>query len=317
MIYIYRRHNSTGARELANALTQARRVRDLQGVALRAGDTVICWGESWGGRNGVQVINGAPLRNKFEDTRRLTTAGVATVEVSQTRPYRPEVRQPAPVPMVDPARVVWAEVQDVAGIFAGLDFARSRVSTQAVSDLGTAVARLQTVLHNPAPRPVPPPRVEVRRQEEWLARTFNHQGGTDLLRGVGGQADYYSKKENLVDEYRVHIFNGRSIRAGRKVGRQGVRQHPWIRSYDGGWRINYDGFESTRTMRDLSQRAVEALGLQFGAVDLGQKPDGSMIVLEVNRAPGLEGGTVTSYATAVERLMQGEAPRQRRNMRRE
>ena len=121
--------------------------------------------------------------------------------------------------------------------------------------------------------------------------------------------DYWSKKEPIVREFRVHSFLGRSIRAGVKDLRDGFTSataHPWVRSWEAGWRIRYDGVSSRQRHRDLAHAAVRALGLDFGAVDIAEKADGSLMVLEVNRAPGLEGGTVDAYASAVERWLNGE-----------
>ena len=137
-------------------------------------------------------------------------------------------------------------------------------------------------------------------------RRNNHIGGSDLLQGGGGIfiPDYYSRKENIVEEYRLHIFRGKSIRAGVKVPREDSETHEWIRSFDAGWRIQYDGFKSRREMRDLASSAVTALGLDFGAVDLGRLDTGELIVLEVNRAPGIEGGSVEAYVGGVKRWIE-------------
>lgn len=132
----------------------------------------------------------------------------------------------------------------------------------------------------------------------WLPRMYNHHGGNDLL-DPPEMPDFWVKKETLVKEYRVHWFNGRSIRAGVKVPREGVESHRWVRSFDSGWKVLYDGFHSTNVMRRRAQKAIQALGLQFGAVDIGEKEDGKLIVLEVNRAPGLEGNTIPTYARAI------------------
>lgn len=143
-------------------------------------------------------------------------------------------------------------------------------------------------------------------------RIAEHTGGQDLLH-TPAYPDYYILKEDFVREYRIHSFNGKSIRAGQKEVRPGFTlvqkaedwkpnanlAHPWVRSYDGGWRINYDGFKSTAKMRGLAHNAVKALGLTFGAVDIGETANGILKVLEVNRAPGLEGNTVQSYARAI------------------
>lgn len=146
----------------------------------------------------------------------------------------------------------------------------------------------------------------------YVARSKVHQGGHDLLFKTG-TLDYWSKKLVLKREYRIHSFAGRSIRAGEKVVRDGFTlledetqwkpdanlAHPWIRSFDGGWRIKYDGFTSTAKMRALAHKAVAALDLTFGAVDIGENSLGQLIVLEVNTAPGLEGGSIQAYIRAL------------------
>jgi hypothetical protein len=134
----------------------------------------------------------------------------------------------------------------------------------------------------------------------WLGRLDSHAGGNDLLTPPE-EPDFYVRKEAFRREFRIHSFSGRSIRAGVKTEREGVDQiHPWIRSWDGGWRVSYDGESVKQRHRDLAHQAVAALGLDFGAVDLGEGPGKELIVLEVNRAPGIEGGTIEAYARAIE-----------------
>lgn len=132
---------------------------------------------------------------------------------------------------------------------------------------------------------------------EWLARAANHQGGKDLLAGRQ-TGDFYVEKLPFTKEFRVHVWKGKSIRLGMKVPRQGVAQHPWIRSYDGGWKLSYgaDAQQSVpKGVRDAAKKAVEVLGLDFGAVDVGVTAAGKSYVLEVNRRPGLEGQTTAVY----------------------
>lgn len=125
---------------------------------------------------------------------------------------------------------------------------------------------------------------------------------------------FYIQREPFVNEYRIHSFAGRSIRAGVKVSREGFTTclesewrpdaklvHPWIRSHEGGWCVNYDGFKSTPELRRLAHKAVAGLGLTFGAVDIGQRADKVLKVLEVDRAPRIEGGTINSYVRAINR----------------
>lgn len=152
-----------------------------------------------------------------------------------------------------------------------------------------------------------------RPRKDFIGRSFTHVGGNDLLNPLP-TPDFWVRKLNIVEEYRIHSFLGKSIRAGKKILREGFSTDAdavkasngtlqlassWIRSFDGGWRICYDNFQSKKDMRELAHKAVEALGLQFGAVDIGLLANGKLLVLEVNRAPGLEGGSISQYAQHV------------------
>lgn len=315
--FVYRSQSSTGARELADALG-GRRLRKFEGgrffggrqsnhpINVRVGDVVVCWGAFLRDAlpQGVKFLNNAPLRNKFEDANILTRAGVPTVQVSATRPA--DVVQPAGV---DPAIEIHGGVVDLLEDLVEAPFARNDIYTRGINDVVTRLQRLQNALAQPLPvgRRVP--------AGDWVGRVNNHMGGTDLLTPPP-TPDFFVKRLPLVKEYRIHSFDGKSIRAGVKAPREGFTPggvptlHAWVRSYDGGWRIVYDDFKSKEKQRDLAAAAVKALGLNFGAVDIGELADKSLIVLEVNRAPGLEGGTVESYGRAIEAWAQGRPLRQ-------
>lgn len=142
---------------------------------------------------------------------------------------------------------------------------------------------------------------------DWLRRSRNHSQAQDLLYGTHGQLDYWVRKENFVREFRIHIWNGVSIRAGMKFP-DGPDSHPWIRSAHSGWTIKYNEecqYHMRQRYRDAAKDAVEALGLTFGAVDIGITEDGRHLVLEVNRAPGLSGRTLEIYAKKVEEMVDG------------
>ena len=148
----------------------------------------------------------------------------------------------------------------------------------------------------------------------WLPRTNDHEGAADLLNPIQPlKAGFFVKKLDLQKEYRIHSFDGKSIRAGVKVPREGFKPfpkdmnpdiwrlgtkfyHPWIRAFDSGWRLDYAGFKSNAKMRKIAHDAVKALKLTFAAVDIGEQLDGSLVVLEVNKAPGIEGGSIEAYA---------------------
>lgn len=306
-IYVMRRPGSEGATELAEAL-DGRRVRFYEGGTFRrlqgregrrypvaAGDIVVCWGERIEGLPAnVRVLNNVPILNKMTDALKLKEAGVPTVEVSRTRPVATAV--------LDPALALFQELVEASNDFGGIPFNRTRPYIDGVQELANKAISLRAALNLPPP----PPQV----LGTWLPRLYSHTGGADLLTPPAAP-DYYSKKEDLIEEYRVHSFQGKSIKAGVKVGREGVAApHAWIRSLEGGWRIRYDGFESRREMREVAAAAVKALNLDFGAVDLGRKREGGLIVLEVNRAPGLADGTVNSYARAIRGWRDGTLERE-------
>jgi hypothetical protein len=269
LIYIYRPQASTSARVLAERLTElgkeARRIR--QPRIGGSDELLVSWGGApiqWGGPS----LNNIGLSNKLEDALKLKEAGVSTIEAASARP----------------SRMVGGRTDFV------LDTNVTRFDEAQVRSL---IGRMQAWLNNPPATAEPDP--------NWIGRSRNHVGGNDLL-NPPSNPDYFVRMENLAQEYRVHIFKGRSIRAGIKQPRAGVSPHPWVRSWDGGWMISYQGVREP--VRVLAKQAVEVLGLDFGAVDIGQKSDGGLIVLEVNRAPGLEGGTIDAYANAIARHQQ-------------
>lgn len=166
---------------------------------------------------------------------------------------------------------------------------------------------------------VPTLKVSFTRPEDvdgWLARAASHQEGRDLLKPGGFTPALWTRWENLKWEFRVHVFRRGpgldglvSVRLGSKFPRPDVKSpHAWIRSYAGGWRILYDAEAQVRAakikgLRKAAAKAIDALGLDFGAVDLGvRERDGGIMVLEVNSAPGLEGHTLEVYAREIKRI---------------
>jgi hypothetical protein len=274
MLYIYCPRPSEGANELEDALNDAGvPARRTQGKLIRERyrpdrDRIICWGAALpAGTGGANILNNVAPTPKFDEAQRLAAAGVPTVTVSRTRPQ------------VGPA---------TRGSFdLGLNIL-SEIQVRAM------MTRMQAWLD----APLPP-------AETWLPRRNNHMGGSDL-RTPPAAPDFWSRREPIVEEIRIHSFLGKSIRAGIKVPREGMNAHEWIRSFDSGWRIRYDEYKSKKDTRELAAKAVEALGLHFGAVDIGRRADDTLLVLEVNRAPGVEGGTTARYAEAIAGWVRGE-----------
>ena len=107
----------------------------------------------------------------------------------------------------------------------------------------------------------------------------------------------YVKKK---DEYRVHVFNGKSIDVQRKARRLDCEEPNWrVRNYDNGFIYARDGLVAPSSVTEVAVKAMGKTKLNFGAVDVlfNDKKDRA-VVLEVNTAPGLVGTTLTNYIGA-------------------
>lgn len=100
-------------------------------------------------------------------------------------------------------------------------------------------------------------------------------------------------------EWRVHVFEGVITYVQKKIRRNGYREDPSyredVRNHHTGW-VYSSNFQDAPPDQVLIQahKAVSALGLNFGAVDLISKGTNAW-VLEVNTAPGLTGTTLETY----------------------
>lgn len=131
----------------------------------------------------------------------------------------------------------------------------------------------------------------------WKCNTFG-----EVLEAYRGRrrkkaATHFMKYVEHDREYRVHIFKGRSIRISEKAFTE-----------DGKYTTKKPGEIRLRKVREAARRAVEAVGLDFGAVDiLASGEDNSQVwVTEVNAAPGLGGTMPKLYADTFKRWQNGE-----------
>lgn len=134
----------------------------------------------------------------------------------------------------------------------------------------------------------------------WLCAT---QG--DIDRALVGTrrkspATHFTEYIPFDREYRVHVFNGKSIRISEKDFGSPIISS--IRSRGNRFKVEVafsmrKPTHPVRRIRRAAKAAVKALGLDFGAVDVLEK-DGRAYVLEVNSAPGLGGSTPALYADA-------------------
>lgn len=121
-------------------------------------------------------------------------------------------------------------------------------------------------------------------------------------RGDYSNAALFTKYIPKIAEYRVHVIGDRtSVR--QKFGRRGAEKNWRIRTHDNGfvYSRNISNLVDSDRVEYVGFKAVRALGLDFGAVDIvyNRRTD-SLYVLEVNTAPGLMGSTVDEYTTHLE-----------------
>lgn len=130
-------------------------------------------------------------------------------------------------------------------------------------------------------------------------RLQGHSGEGIILVDPGGElveAPLYTKYLRKNAEYRVHILKGNVIDFQRKKKRRDFEgRDRRIRNYNKGWVFCREGVELPEDVEEVSKNAVEALGLDMGAVDVLVDMDGVARVLEVNTAPGLTGTTLERY----------------------
>ncbi len=156
--------------------------------------------------------------------------------------------------------------------------------------------------------------------EQWgaqgrcMTRRDGLSGGQGIRHqfwAIGDENHFWAKVFPKTHEFRVHVFRGHAIDFTEKKARHGVNVNRLIRSHDNGWNFAHEDLSVTPADRaeleELAIEAVEALELDFGAVDLlatldKENPRGlkKARVCEINTAPGLENtATVAAYVSAI------------------
>lgn len=120
-------------------------------------------------------------------------------------------------------------------------------------------------------------------------------------------APLYTRYKPKTEEYRVHVsarFGVVDVQEKRKKnGAENTEANKYVRSHDNGWVFCRDGVNAPTSVKEAAEQAVNALGLDFGAVDIGYHPDVGIAVYEVNTAPGIEGQTLHNYAGVFRRYL--------------
>lgn len=125
-----------------------------------------------------------------------------------------------------------------------------------------------------------------------LGRSRNHTQGNDINlilqdrdRILTDGNDFFVEYIPTELEYRAHVVGGEVLLWREKRLRREADNHPYIRNYETGWIFANPRSETPSDATAIE--AVEALGLDFSAVDMIRGEDGEDYVLEVNTAPSL------------------------------
>lgn len=109
----------------------------------------------------------------------------------------------------------------------------------------------------------------------------------------------YTKWKSADREYRVYVLNSQVVDYLQKKRPNGAGDLGIIRSAANGWvYCRTDIKELPELAKQEAVKAVAALGLQFGGVDLLWGNKSGAHVLEVNTSPGIEGVGVQKIAQA-------------------
>lgn len=109
----------------------------------------------------------------------------------------------------------------------------------------------------------------------------------------------YTKATKAKHEYRIHVGDAGNttidmVQKKKRLDFEGGI--PGIRSHANGWVFARQDVTPPECVILAAKAAVKALGLDFGAVDVGyNETEDKAYVYEVNTAPGLEGTTLLKY----------------------
>lgn len=150
-------------------------------------------------------------------------------------------------------------------------------------------------------------------KSEVVARTVlnGHSGigitiiekGADNLPDAKLYTEYVPKRH----EYRIHVFEDKAFFVQRKARKQEVPDEEvnWkVRNLAGGFIFAHKEVVIGEDAKEQAVKAVKALGLDFGAVDIVyNEKQQKYYVLEVNTACGLEGTTLEKYVEQFEKAL--------------
>jgi len=159
--------------------------------------------------------------------------------------------------------------------------------------------------------------------QTWLDSNVDVMGRQSLTGHGGSDAIFIPRDGQVPDmydfrlytqyvpkqaEYRVHVFQGNIIQLQEKKCRRDMAREDRdyrIRNHTRGWVFCQEDVEAPPQVCEYAIKAVELLGLDFGAVDVVyNKLRDKAVVLEINTAPGLGGeSTLQAYVNAFSKCL--------------
>lgn len=135
---------------------------------------------------------------------------------------------------------------------------------------------------------------------DFFGRNDGYCGGKGMYCYTNGKKptkrnkyEFYTAIIQTAVEFRVHVAFGKAIAGNIKEPRIPVdemtERQRLVRSHDNGWSLVVKPLNAfSEYQLNLAVKAVDSLGLEFGAVDMVIDLFGDTHVLEVNSAPGMD-----------------------------
>jgi glutathione synthase/RimK-type ligase-like ATP-grasp enzyme len=165
---------------------------------------------------------------------------------------------------------------------------------------------------------VPVPRFTTSKAEvedHWdasvvLGRTRHGARGNGIVayddpRWTLGQHELYTEYIDNDREYRLHVVGDEIVRVQRKyLDFPEQRTSEYVKNYANGYRFRAPQRRLNHDREEAAIKAVKALGLHFGCVDMVIDREGVCYVLEVNTAPSCSPLTAGAYVGRLGPLIQ-------------
>jgi hypothetical protein len=150
-----------------------------------------------------------------------------------------------------------------------------------------------------------------------LGRDFKHHGGTDIklimepeMAQIFSKSDFYTGYVPRATEYRSWIYRRRHLASYEKRlvrPAEALKRNRVGANHRNGYAFLLMNSELVPAgIRELASKALDCLGLDFGAVDILKGVDGKLYVLEVNTGPGAESADRAGLKSLAEKIKNWE-----------